>query len=130
MPTKLGGGGFRDGRWRNRKTFRYSGSFAVNGAGAPTAVVGAGATVTKLGGAGQYQVTLDKAAARFLYANASLTQAAAGTGRAAVLTGSPAGGNARTGATFTIVTQSTAGTAADIAAGPTVYWEAEISDLP
>jgi len=103
------------------------GQFETNGDAASVNNKGAGYTIHHHG-TGLYLVTLDKRY-REIYPRAGIMQASNGNDAAFVVPSSIDPGDALTGASFDICTQSADGTAADLD-GPLVWFEVYGSDLP
>lgn len=98
-------------RSHTRRIVKIYGRMTTAGAAAPTKVVpGVGWTATR-SAAGNILVTLDQAYKKILHVDAQLIGATANTKIAKVIALSD--GGVHTGASFTIETQSVAGTAAD-----------------
>ncbi len=96
----------------------YVGQFVTNGASAPTLIEGQGFTVSAPA-TGLYTVTLtDGPVAGVYFANAGLEPATAAASTSRAMIASTAA--ITTAGTFQILTQSTAGTDADLAVGSSV----------
>jgi hypothetical protein len=104
------------------------GQFAVNGDAAPINCKGAGYSIHHYG-VGLYTITLDKRYSEIL-PRAGISQFSAGNDTAFVVPASITPGTATVGASFDIVTQSSDGTAADLAAGPLVWFEVWGTEKP
>lgn len=105
-------------------TVRMSGKFTTAGAAAPT-VYSTGPWTITYTATGTYLVTFAETFNELLYAVAHLSDATASTKRCFVLSASTtptAGASPNTPASFSIETQSIAGTAADLT-GPVVHFD-------
>jgi len=104
-------------------TVKVKGRFTTAGAGAPTVFSTGPFTVTR-SGVGRLVVTFTDLFVELLHASAELADATGSSKRALVDSSTlTAGASPNTPASFTIETQSTAGTAADLT-GPIVMFSA------
>lgn len=106
------------------KRFKCEGSFVCAGAAAATSPKGRGYSVRRTG-TGTYVLTFQRNFKAMVFCSANLLQATGGNDVAFVV--SYTLGTATTPATMTIETQSSAGTAANLAAGE-VHFEAVFTD--
>ena len=126
LRSQLASGGWRRLLWRNPRAYKYSGSFVTAGTADPTVLKGKGFTVARTE-TGELTVTLDRAFKTLVSLTVTLEDVSNSTARAFPLLSSGAVGDFDTPASFKIITQTSAGSAADLT-GPIVHFSAEFSD--